>query len=133
MAEFTKPKHGEVCWRELHTQNLGAAKEFYQGMFGWTLEQSKTTEMDYDEIHVGEKAVGGIMPITDCWGENWEKIPSRWATYISVENTDEAIEKIKQMGGGVCVEAFDAPNVGRMAVVSDPSGAAFSIIQFISE
>ena len=132
MAEFTIPKHGEVCWRELHTRNLDEAKEFYQKMFGWTLAQSKTTEMDYQEIHAAEKAIGGMLPITDGWGENWEQIPSRWTTYIAVENTDETIEKIKQCGGEICVPAFDAPGVGRMSVVRDPSGAPFSIIQFVS-
>ena len=133
MAEFKIPKHGTICWRELHTQNFGAAKEFYENMFGWTLEQSKTTPMTYEEIHADGKAVGGMMPITDGWGENWQEIPSGWQTYIAVENADEAVEKIVQMGGGVCVPPFDAPNVGRMSVVNDPAGATFSIIQFVSK
>ena len=133
MAEFTIPKHGEICWRELNTQNQDAAKEFYQGMFGWSLAQSKVTEMTYEEIHLEGKAIGGIMPITDCWGENWQKIPSSWMTYIAVENADETIEKIKQFGGGVRVPPFDAPGVGRMSVVNDPAGATFSIIQFVTE
>ncbi|HEY0426972.1 MAG TPA: VOC family protein [Pyrinomonadaceae bacterium] len=133
MAEFTIPKHGEICWRELSTQNVDAAKDFYKEMFGWNLEKSKVSEMDYNEIHAGEKAIGGMMPITDCWGENWEKIPPHWMTYVAVENADETIEKIKKSGGGVCVQPFDAPGVGRMSVVNDPSGATFSIIQFISE
>lgn len=133
MAEFTIPKHGEICWRELNTQNQDAAKEFYQGMFGWTLAQSKATEMTYEEIHIDGKAVGGIMPITEGWGENWQKIPSRWMNYIAVDNADETVEKIKQFGGSVCVPPFDAPGVGRMSVVNDSAGATFSIIQFVSE
>jgi predicted enzyme related to lactoylglutathione lyase len=133
MAEFTIPKHGEICWRELDTQNFDAAKEFYKGMFGWTLEQSKFSEMTYDEINVGGKAVGGMMPITAEWGEHWQKIPSHWKTYIAVENADETVEKIKQNGGAVCIPPFDAPGVGRMSMVSDPAGAMFSIIQFVAE
>jgi uncharacterized protein len=132
MAEFERPKHGEICWQELNTQNLGAAIEFYNGMFGWTLEQAKTTEMPYKEIHFGEKAVGGMMEINDYWGENWQKIPSAWMTYIAVDDIAESVEKIKQFGGSVCVEPFDAPGVGKMSVVSDPSGIAFSVIQFVS-
>ncbi|HMS40835.1 MAG TPA: VOC family protein [Pyrinomonadaceae bacterium] len=131
MAEFTIPKHGEICWRELNTQNLDAAKTFYQGLFGWNLEQSKVSPVQYDEIHFNGEAVGGMMQITKEWGENWEKIPSSWMSYIAVENCDETIEKIKLNGGDVCIPAFDAPGVGRMSVVKDPSGAAFSIIQFV--
>ncbi len=133
MAEFTIPKHGEVCWYELNTNNIPAAKEFYQQLFGWNMEQSKVTEMPYDEIHFGDKAIGGMMEITKEWGENWEKIPSAWMTYIAVSDCDETVGKIKENGGGVCIEPFDAPGVGRMSVVNDPSGAAFSVIQFVSQ
>ena len=131
MAEFQKPKHGEICWQELNTKNLGAATAFYTGLFGWKLEQTKTTEIPYQEIHVNERAVGGMMEINDCWGENWKKIPSSWMTYIAVDDIAESIEKIKKHGGSVRVEPFEAPGVGKMSVVSDPSGIAFSIIQFV--
>jgi uncharacterized protein len=131
MAEFTIPKHGEICWREHNSQNLEAAKSFYRELFGWHLEQSKVTEVKYDEIHFNGNAVGGMMEINKDWGENWEHIPAHWMSYIAVENCDETIEKIKENGGGVCVPAFDAPNVGRISVVNDPGGAAFSIIQFV--
>lgn len=130
MAEFEIPKHGEICWQELNTQNLGAAKDFYKGLFGWSLEQSKVTDVQYDEIHFDGKAVGGMMQITKDWGENWEKIPSAWMTYIAVDDIVESVAKIKKFGGSVCVEPFDAPGVGKMSVVRDPSGIAFSVIQF---
>ena len=133
MAEFTMPKHGELCWYELNSQNVEKAKEFYQGLFGWNIEASKLTGMDYSEIHHGEKAVGGMMQITKEWGENWEKIPSSWMTYVAVDNCDETLEKITANGGKICVPAFDAPNVGRMSVVTAPDGAAFSIIQFVAQ
>ena len=130
MAEFEKPKHGEICWRELNTKNLDAAAEFYKGLFGWQLEQTKTTEMPYKEIHLDDKAVGGMLEITDCWGEHWQSIPSYWLSYIAVDDIHETIEKIKKFGGSIRVEPFDAPGVGRMSVVLDPSGIAFSVIQF---
>jgi predicted enzyme related to lactoylglutathione lyase len=131
MAEFEKPRHGEICWQELNTKNLGAATEFYRRLFGWTTEQAKTTEIPYKEIHVGGKAVGGMMEINDCWGEDWEKIPSAWRTYIAVDDLAESVEKIKKHGGSVHVEPFEAPGVGKMSVVSDPSGIVFSVIQFV--
>ena len=131
MAEFEKPKHGEICWRELNTKNLGAATDFYKGLFGWTLEQSKLSEMPYREIHSNGRAVGGMLEINDFWGEHWQKIPSYWLSYIAVDDIAESIEKIKKFGGSIRVEPFDAPGVGRMAVILDPSGIAFSVIQFI--
>lgn len=131
MAEFEKPEHGEICWRELQTPNIDRASEFYRELFGWRLAQSKLTETPYLEIHSSEnKAVGGMLEINEHWGENWQKIPSDWMTYIAVENITESVEKIKDNGGNVCVAPFEAPGIGKMSVVSDPSGITFSVIQF---
>ena len=130
MAEFEKPKHGEICWRELNTQNLSTAIDFYKELFGWTFEPSKLSPTDYREIHFGDKPVGGAMEINEGWGENWQQIPSAWMSYIAVDDIAESVEKIKQNGGGVCIAPFDAPGIGKISVVNDPSGIPFSVIQF---
>lgn len=126
MADFKIPNAGELCWRELRTRNLPAALEFYSKLFGWSMEQSKVAQMDYKEINLDGAAHGGMMGMTDEWGE----APSHWANYIAVDNADETAAKITANGGAVQVPPFDAPGVGRMAMVADPSGAAFAIIQF---
>lgn len=128
MAEFTIPKHGAICWRELATKDVSAAKEFYKKMFGWTIEQSATAPTEYSEIVVGDHAAGGMIQIDDKWGP--EPPPSHWSTYIAVENVDETLTKIMENGGGVKHGPFEIPGVGRMAMVSDACGAPFEIIQF---
>jgi len=128
MAQFDIPQPGEICWRELATKDLPAALEFYSKLFGWKLEQTKVSQMEYKEIIVDGVAYGGMMAIDENWGP--EPPPSHWNTYVAVKNTDETVEKIKANGGSVKVPPFDAPGVGRMSVVADPSGAAFSVIQF---
>ena len=128
MAEFNIPQPGSICWRELRTKDLEKATEFYSKMFGWQLEQSKMSPMPYKEIVVDGTAAGGMMAIDENWGP--EPPPSHWASYIAVENADETIAKIEANGGSIRMPAFDAPGVGRMAMVVDPAGADFSIIQF---
>ena len=49
--------------------------------------------------------------------------PPVWATYIAVENADEAAAKVLAAGGQVIVPAMDVLDVGRMAVFTDPVGA----------
>ena len=121
MAQFDVPKPGEICWRELATKDLPAAAEFYSKLFGWDLKQSKVTDMDYKEIQMDGVSHGGMMAIDEKWGP--EPPPSHWSTYIAVANADETSEKIKANGGSIKVPPFDAPGVGRMAMVSDPAGA----------
>ncbi|MEO6656588.1 MAG: VOC family protein [Pyrinomonadaceae bacterium] len=127
MAEFNIPNHGEICWRELRTKDLGTAMEFYTKMFGWELPQTKVSPIDYKEIVMEGKAHGGMMAIDANWPP---EVPSHWASYIAVSNADETAAKITENGGSVRVPPFDAPGVGRMAMVADPSGADFAIIQF---
>lgn len=128
MADFKIPNPGEICWRELATKDLPKALDFYSKLFGWKLEQTKVTQMDYKEIQMDGVAHGGMMAIDENWGP--EPPPSHWKTYIAVANADETVEKIKANGGRIDVPPFDAPGVGRMSVVADPSGAVFSVIQF---
>jgi uncharacterized protein len=127
MAEFNIPKAGEICWRELRTKDLSAAMEFYTKMFGWELPQTKISPIDYKEIIINGAACGGMMGME---GANWGEAPSHWATYIAVDSADETIATITENGGSVRVPPFDATGVGRMAMVVDPSGADFAIIQF---
>lgn len=123
------PKHGTICWRELTTQNTEKAKPFYQELFGWTYAQTPTSQTPYDEIFIDGKSHGGMMKIDEQWGEGWEQIPPHWMTYIAVDDCQATVEMITENGGNVCVQPFDAPNVGTIAVVNDPGGATFSIIQ----
>lgn len=129
MAEFSVPSHGTVCWRELATSDLSTAKNFYSALFGWGLEQSKITQTPYLEIHIDGVAVGGMMAIDENWGP--EPPPSHWSTYVAVSNADETVEKIKENGGTVRHGPFDAPGVGRIAMVTDPSNVPFAIIEFV--
>jgi len=128
MAQFTVPKPGEICWRELATKDLAKAMDFYSQLFGWQLQQTKVSPMDYKEIIIDGVASGGMMEINESWGEN--PPPSHWNCYIAVESADETAAKIKENGGSIKQEPFDAPGVGRIALAADPSGAPFAIIQF---
>lgn len=126
MAEFTIPKHGTICWRELQTRDLSKAKEFYAELLGWKLEQSKLSPVEYPEIHVNNNAIGGMMELNDGFGEGW-------GTYIAVDDCEKSFEAVIANGGQTFCDPFDAPNVGRICIAADPSGAVFSMIEFLKE
>jgi len=65
-------------------------------------------------------------------GDDWGDLPSHWMVYFAVDDTDATAARVTELGGVVSVPPFDAP-VGKMAVVNDPDGNAFSIIAFAGE
>jgi predicted enzyme related to lactoylglutathione lyase len=70
-----------------------------------------------------------MLQMTAEWGD----VPPHWMVYISVEDCDAAAKKVAELGGQVCVPPTDLPEVGRFAVINDPTGATFSIIKALPQ
>jgi hypothetical protein len=113
------------CWSELMTRDVAKAKDFYAKVLGWSYKGMPMGDFEYTIVKVGERDNAGIMPMD---GPMWEGVPPHWMVYFAVTNTDEICSKIETTGGKVCVPPTDLP-VGRFAVVEDPQGAVFSVIQ----
>jgi predicted enzyme related to lactoylglutathione lyase len=112
---------GTLCWNELMTSDAEAARKFYASLFDWKLKVSP----EYTEVHVGEKGVGGIMQISP----EMHGMPSHWQPYIMVDDCDATVRKAQSLGTKELFGPFDAPNVGRLAILKDPQGATFAVIK----
>ena len=127
-ATQTQMQHapGSFCWIELATTDSPGAKKFYSDLFGWTSHDSPVgPDMVYTMLRLDDRDVGALYQK----GEMMKDVPTHWASYISVTSADETVAKAKSLGGTVLKEAFDVMDVGRMAVIADPTGAAFCIWQ----
>jgi predicted enzyme related to lactoylglutathione lyase len=113
-----------LCWNELATRDIEKAKEFYGKLVGWKFQDFDSTPTKYYVITGGEGMWGGLMQMNEQWGD----MPSNWSVYFAVDDTDKTCAKVKQLGGGICVEPFDI-SVGRMAVVNDAQGGTFAVIK----
>jgi hypothetical protein len=56
-------------------------------------------------------------------------MPPNWGIYIAVDDCDGKVAKAQTLGGRTYVPPTDIPKVGRFAVLADPQGAVFNIIQ----
>jgi uncharacterized protein len=115
---------GTPNWTDLATPDLDAARRFYPDLFGWTLrvatrpEAAGYTTFLRDGLAVagaGPPATPGQVPI--------------WSTYIAADDADNVAARVAAAGGQVVVEPFDVFDLGRMAVLADPAGAAFCVWQ----
>lgn len=120
-----KDEPNTMCWQELATRDVEAAKTFYSTVFGWNAVTKDGGPMPYTEIDLGGKQFGGMLKMTAEWGE----IPSHWMTYFAVTDCDAIAQKAESLGGKTCVPPTDIPNTGRFAVLQDPQNAFFSIIK----
>lgn len=118
-------KPNSLCWNELMTRDVEKAKAFYAKVFGWTYDKVPMGEFDYHIAKVGERQNGGVMPME---GPMWEGIPTHWMVYFAVADCDAIANKCKQLGGDIRVPPTDM-QVGRFAVLSDPQGAVFSVLE----
>lgn len=125
-------QHGAFSWCELMTSDTDAAKDFYQKIFGWKLQDEPMPGgTTYTTIQAGEAKIGGIISTDDALSE--ETPSSHWGTYVTVDNVDQSIEIAVSMGAKVIVPPMDIPGTGRFAVFADPQGAVLSIISYSPE
>jgi predicted enzyme related to lactoylglutathione lyase len=117
---------GVPCWVDTSEPDPEAALPFYRDLFGWEFEDvmPEGSEGRYfiGRLRGGDVAAVGSVP---------EGAPpmAMWNTYIWVRSAEETATKARQAGGGVVTEPFDVMDAGRMAVLSDPEGAVFSVWQ----
>lgn len=118
---------GAFTWAELHTRDVAAAKSFYQQVFGWGHESNPMGpgQPEYTEWTLNGESIGGAMPMQP---EMPAQAPPHWLPYFQVENTDRSAEQVTHLGGKILAGPVDFPG-GRFAVVSDPHGAAFGILE----
>ena len=119
----TKGEPGSPCWFELMTRDTRAAGSFYSQLFGWGI-QHEQEPMPYTMYKVGETEVAGMM---DMPAELPAEVPPHWLIYFTVADCDAAAAKAKELGGSVEMPPMDIPEVGRMAVLSDPQGGVFAV------
>ena len=116
---------GTLVWNELITRDVDTAKGFYSMVVGWEFAPMDPDDPDgYQLVTCNDRVVGGLLPMV---GDEWGDTPSHWMTYFGVDDTDATVARVAELGGGVSVEPFDLP-VGRVSVVNDPGGNAFSVI-----
>lgn len=117
--------HGAFHWNELLTGDVEGSKAFFAEVCGWTYDDMPMPNGSYTVARSGDKMVGGIM---DKAGTGMPDMPNQWGSYIAVDDVDAAVAKVAGAGGTVLQECFDVENVGRIAFIAGPDGAAVGLM-----
>ncbi|MGB3167758.1 MAG: VOC family protein [Alteraurantiacibacter sp.] len=119
-------RHGDFVWYELMTSDADAAQEFYSGLFDWSFEDGSLNGVDYRSFKVGETAVGGLLQLQPDMVDQGAR--PCWVGYIRVENVPAAVARAKDSGATALMEDGEVPDVGPFAMLHDPEGAMFYVI-----
>lgn len=128
MSEVTEYKPGTFCWPELVASDAGKAKEFYKSLFNWEIRDSPIgVDQVYSMAYIRDKKAGSIYQMLPEQSEHG--MASYWASYVSVSNVEEAVERAKSLGASTFIEPMDVFDAGRMAAIQDPTWGIISLWQ----
>ena len=122
----TMKLHGAFSCNELLTHDVDAAKAFYSELLGWTLNTMDANGIEYTIAKVGDTEIAGIMATP----EGAQNMPSTWGAYVTVDDVDASVVKAVKLGAKVCKEAEDCADVGRFAIIQDPTGAMLTLVTY---
>jgi uncharacterized protein len=124
MPHIDKHAPGAFCWVELATTDQNAAKDFYTSLFGWGVNDTPMGPGEfYTTFRLEGRDAGAAYTLRP--DQRSQGIPPHWMIYIAVASADEAARRAAELGGKVVMQPFDVLDLGRMAVILDPTGAAF--------
>jgi predicted enzyme related to lactoylglutathione lyase len=123
MSWELEPPTGVFAWDELHATDPDGAAGFYGELVGWTTSEFAE---GYRVFNAGETMVGGLMR------ERGGSSVAHWLAYFAVDDTDARAARAMELGAGVIIPPESMEQIGRYAVLTDPSGAAFGIHQSAS-
>ncbi|MFD5540076.1 VOC family protein [Streptomyces sp. NPDC127079] len=115
---------GAYCWAEVFTREPERTDPFLTGVFPYTARRIEDEKVDFRVFDVDGNTVLGRMRMGD---EFPPEVPSYVNVYFTVADCDEAVARATELGGVLRFGPLSTP-FGRSAALSDPQGAAFSVI-----
>ncbi|WP_406725097.1 VOC family protein [Streptomyces sp. GD-15H] len=115
---------GTPCWVSLMVHGPDTARMFYEALFGWEFQPGPQQLGPYVSALLDGREVAGIGLLPPD-----RHLPLAWTPYFASADVDRTAEAVRSCGGTIGVGPLDAPDAGRLAIGSDPSGAVFGIRQ----
>jgi hypothetical protein len=117
---------GALTWNELATRDVDGSKAFYGAVFGWTARDSEMAGRPYVVWELDGAMIAGMQPMmSGAWPDD---LPPHWMIYFAVGHCDESADLARRLGGRV-VQPPTSFAMGRYAVLQDPQGGTFSVLE----
>ncbi|MEI5097411.1 VOC family protein [Streptomyces sp. PmtG] len=122
---MTTHAEGAPCWADAMFPDVGAAKDFYGELFGWTFAEGAVEFGGYTQAFKDGKAVAAVVPqMPGMAGQ-----PPAWNLYFATPDIAATAAKVRDNGGTTVMEPMAVGDFGSMLTAQDPSGVYFSAWQ----
>ncbi|MER6498929.1 VOC family protein [Streptomyces sp. NPDC001455] len=115
---------GTFCWAEVFTREPGKSDAFFSAVFPYSMVKMEDEHVDFRLYNIGDETVMGRMRMGDDFPP---EVPSHVNVYFTVADCDVAVAKATERGAVLRFGPMSMP-FGRFAALTDPQGAAFSVI-----
>lgn len=119
---------GTLAWTDLNTREPEKAQAFYSALLAWEFKARDDAANPYWEIGVGGTGEGGMMPMPEMVPA---ETPSFWMPYFGSDDVASDVAKAVELGGAVLVEPTLVEDTVWFAVLTDPMGATFALMQTV--
>lgn len=114
---------GAPCWIDVFTDDAEAAHRFYGELFGWTIE------VDEEMGGYGTFHRDGV-PVAGCMGNRNPGHPANfWTVYLNAPDITASFAAAQEAGAQPILAPMAVGDLGQMAMVADPGGAAVGLWQ----
>src|SRR3990170_2060810 len=113
----------KITWHELYTPDVERASKFYADLFGG----DTTTHGEYTMVRANGREQFGFAK------NDHPGVPSHWYPYVRVEDVDATVARAQELGAQVYHGPVTYEDMLKFAVLGDPQGATFGVIQPLGE
>ena len=118
MADDELHRPGTPCWVILATPDAERTGLFYAGLFGWSAPPAG----GFATVTSDGRDVAAVLPIPPK-----AEAASRWLVFLATDDLGFTLAQVRPSGGEILAPAFDVGDLGRMAMVTDSTGAQFGL------
>jgi predicted enzyme related to lactoylglutathione lyase len=118
---------GEWIWSSVLAKNPDAAAKFYQHVFGYDVFDLPSEDgLEHVVLSNEDYARAGVNALP----ADGRRRRSHWLNFVRVEDAVETARKAVSLGGRVLVEPHLDRHGGKVALLADPAGAPFGVLEW---
>lgn len=121
---------GEWIWIQLLSLDGRKAAGFYRELAGYDIAESTTANSLSDYVLTSK---GYARATVRTIRKETRELRPAWLPFIRVNSVSDCVARVEQLGGKVALAPSNQLLSGRLAVISDPTGAELGVMEWNSE